>query len=57
MGVGWEDSQSVGFGDRLPSSIDVQLPVDVMGVLLDGALGDDQLGGDLFVAELLSQET
>lgn len=53
---GSQDAQPGGFSDRLPARRDVQLLVDVVGVLRHGARGDYQLNGDLLVAELLRQQ-
>ena len=50
------DTQGVGFGNRFPAIVDVELTVDVDRVSLDGLRGDEKLFGDLLVAHPLCQQ-
>ena len=44
-----EQSKLAGAGNRLRTAVDVQLAVDIAGVLLDRAHGNDQLLGNRLV--------
>ncbi len=51
-----EDPQGTGCGDGLRAAADAQLAVDVGGVGLDRSDGDDQLVGNLAIAQPLCDE-
>ena len=51
-----EDTEFCGSGNGLALVVDIQFAIDVVGVLLNGARGDVQPGGDFFDAQPFGQQ-
>jgi hypothetical protein len=54
--MGPEDTQHLGFFNRMPVAADIELAIDVVQVFFYGFRRNEQLGSDFLVLQPLSQQ-